>query len=143
MQNMALFFLVAVAIGGVAWVFLYPILSGEQKAEKRKETVVRTASTVPARAARNAQKSRREQVEGSLKELENRRAKSVPLTIKITQAGLDWSKQRFFITGGVLAVAAFLFGIHGRCRPADSARHGIHRGHRRAALAAQIPQEAT
>ena len=111
MQNMALFFLVAVAIGGVAWVFLYPILSGEQKAEKRKETVVRTASTVPARAARNVQKSRREQVEGSIKELENRRAKSVPLTIKITQAGLDWSKQRFFITGGVLAVAAFLFGI--------------------------------
>jgi tight adherence protein B len=111
MQTMALFFLVAVAIGGVAWVFLYPILSGEQHAERRKETVVRTASTVPVRAARNTQKSRREQVEGSIKELENRRAKSVPLPVKIAQAGLDWSKQRFYITAGVLAVAAFLFGF--------------------------------
>ena len=34
MQNMAMFFLVAAAIGGVAWVFLYPILSGERKARR-------------------------------------------------------------------------------------------------------------
>jgi tight adherence protein B len=111
MPNMALFFLVAVAIGGVAWVFLYPILSGETKVEKRKESVARTGSAAPARTARNAQKSRREQVEGSLKELEDRRAKSVPLTVKITQAGLTWSKRRFFITSGALALAAFLLGL--------------------------------
>jgi len=107
MPNIALFFLVAVAIGGVAWVFVYPILSGERQAEKRKETVVRTGS-VPTRAARNAPKSRREQVEGTLKELEGRRAKSVPLSVKIAQAGLTWSKRRFLITGAVLGVAAFL-----------------------------------
>src|SRR5216684_1431715 len=107
MPNIALFFLVAVAIGGVAWVFLYPILSGERQAEKRKEAVARTGS-VPTRAARNAPKSRREQVEGTLKELEGRRAKSVPLSVKIAQAGLTWSKRRFLITGAVLGVAAFL-----------------------------------
>src|SRR6266851_6152909 len=107
MSNIALFFLVAVAIGGVAWVFLYPILSGERQAEKRKETVARTGS-VPTRAARNAPKSRREQVEGTLKELEGRRAKSVPLSVKIAQAGLTWSKRRFLITGAVLGGAAFL-----------------------------------
>ena len=71
MPNIALFFLVAVAIGGVAWVFVYPILSGERQAEKRKDALVRTGS-VPTRAARNAPKSRREQVEGTLKELEQR-----------------------------------------------------------------------
>ncbi len=32
MQTYAVFFLVALAIGGVAWVFVYPILSGERKA---------------------------------------------------------------------------------------------------------------
>jgi tight adherence protein B len=111
MPNMALFFLVAVAIGGVAWVFLYPVLSGETKVEKRRESVARAASATPVRGARNAQKSRREQVEGSLKELENRRAKSVPLTVKITQAGLTWSKRRFLITSGVLAVVSFLLGL--------------------------------
>jgi tight adherence protein B len=111
MQNLALFVLVAVAIGGVAWVFLYPVLSGERKAEQRKETVVRTAVAAPIRVGRNQQKSRREQVEGTLKELEQRNSKSVPLAIKIAQAGLTWSKQRFFITGGILGLAAFLLGL--------------------------------
>jgi tight adherence protein B len=108
MQNIALFFLVAAAIGGVPWVFLYPILSGERKAEKRMDTVARNASVAPAaRSGRNAIKSRREQVEGSLKELEKRNAKSVPLSVKIAQAGLTWSTRRFWITGGVLGAAAF------------------------------------
>jgi len=109
MPNIALFFLVAVAIGGVAWVFLYPLLSGERKAERRKDTVVRTAASAPARTARNAAKSRREQVEGTLRELEERRAKSVPLNVKIEQAGLNWSKQRFMIISGILGIVAFLF----------------------------------
>ncbi len=110
MQTMSLFFLVAVAIGGVAWVFLYPILSGEKKAEKRKEIVAKTGSVVPARAARSSQKSRREQIEGTLKELEIREAKArrVPLQMKIQRAGLNWSKRRFILTGAAAGVAAFL-----------------------------------
>jgi tight adherence protein B len=111
MQSMPLFLLVAVAIGGLAWVFLYPILSGEKKAEKRRETVVRTGSSMPARTARNVQKPRREQIEATLKQVENRRAKSASLSSRITQAGLTWSKQRFFITCGLLGVAAFLCGF--------------------------------
>src|SRR5262245_52808472 len=110
MDIIALFFLAAVAIGGVAWVFIYPLLSGERHAEKRMETVARTGSAAPARTARNPTKSRREQVEGTLKELEQRsvKAKSVPLSVKIAQAGLTWSKQRFFITAGVLGLCGFL-----------------------------------
>ena len=109
MQSIALFFLVAVAMGGVAWVFIYPSLSGERKMEIRKESVARPGP-MPARTARHAQKSRREQVEGTLKELEERsaKAKSVPLTVKIAQAGLTWSKRRFFITAIALAVGTFL-----------------------------------
>jgi tight adherence protein B len=108
MPNMALFFLAAVAIGGVAWVFLYPILSGERKAEKRKDTVVRTGPSAPARTARTVMRTRREQVEGSLKDLEERNSKSVPLSIKIAQAGLSWSKRRFIITSALLGIGAFL-----------------------------------
>ncbi len=110
MGNLALFFLVAVSMGGVAWVFIYPLLSGERAAEKRQATVVSTATSAPARTARNPQKSRREQVEGTLKELDQRRAKqkSVPLSVKIAQAGLTWSKRRFFITCAVFGVATFL-----------------------------------
>ena len=111
MQIIALFFLVTVAMGGIAWVFLYPTLSGEKAVEKRRETVVRTATTAPARTARNQQKSRREQVEGTLKELEQRNSKSVPLQVKIQQAGLSWSKQRFYITGAMLAVGGAVAGL--------------------------------
>ena len=112
MQNIALFVLVALAIGGVAWVFLYPHLSGERKIEKRKEVVVKsTGSSAPVRAARNAQKSRREQVEGTLKDIERRNSKSVPLPVKIAQAGLTWSTRRFYITAVILGLAGFVLGI--------------------------------
>jgi tight adherence protein B len=111
MQTLALFFLAAIAMGGVAWVFVYPSLSGETKVEKRREAAAGTG-TIPTRATRNSPKSRREQVEGTLKELEERQAKarSVPLSVKISQAGLDWSKRRFFITGSVLGLVAFMLG---------------------------------
>jgi tight adherence protein B len=116
MQTIGLFFLVAVATGGVAWVFLYPLISGERKVEKRKQSVAQAtpaARTGGARAAQAAHKSRREQVEGTLRELEERRAKakSLPLSMRLSQAGLNWSKKRFFLTAAGLGVAAFLFGL--------------------------------
>ncbi|HEY1362869.1 MAG TPA: type II secretion system F family protein [Xanthobacteraceae bacterium] len=110
MPSFALFVAVAVAIGGVAWVFLYPLLSGERKAELRQKAVTGSGA-IPARVARGSQKARREQIEEALKELEHRHAKSVPLTVKIAQAGLSWSKQRFLITAGVLGGAAFLLAM--------------------------------
>ena len=109
MNTISLFFLVSVAIGGIAWVFIYPFLSGEKKAEKRMETVARSAPVVrAAAAARNTQKSRREQVEGSLKELEAKQAKSPPLSARISQAGLSWSRNQFLIISAVLGTIAFL-----------------------------------
>jgi tight adherence protein B len=111
MHAYALFVVVAIAIGGVAWVFVYPILSGERKAEQRKASVARAQPM--SRPTRNIQKSRREQVEGTLKELEERqkKAKRVPLSIRIEQAGLDWSKRRFGITAAGLGVFAFFISL--------------------------------
>ena len=109
MNTISLFFLVSVAIGGVIWVFVYPLLSGERKVEKRRETVTRSTPVVrAAAAARVSQKSRREQVEGSLKELEARRATSLPLTARISQAGLTWSKQQFYLISATLGIAGFM-----------------------------------
>jgi tight adherence protein B len=110
MQTIALSFMVAASIGGVAWVFIYPLLSGERKVEKRREIVTRAGAQVRTSTPRaGSQKSRREQVEGTLKEIEERRAKSKspPLSVRIEQAGLDWSKQRFLITSGVLGAVGF------------------------------------
>ncbi|HTV27316.1 MAG TPA: type II secretion system F family protein [Xanthobacteraceae bacterium] len=107
MDAYALFFLVAVAIGGVAYVFIYPILSGERKAERRVAAAARAEPIT--RSARTPQKTRREQVEGSLKELEQRqkKAKRPPLSVRISQAGLSWSKRRFIMISLGLGVFAF------------------------------------
>lgn len=104
MQNLAFGFLAATAVGGLAWVFIYPMLSGERQAAARRDQV---AKPEPAarRADNKAQKSRREQVEGSLKELEAR-AKENKLTLsnRLTQAGLTWTTQKFWIISGVLGL---------------------------------------
>jgi tight adherence protein B len=103
-----------VAVGGVAWVFVYPILSGERKAEARMANVAK--SEPAARATRGAPKSRRDVVENSLKEFEERhkKSKSVPLSVRIKQSGLLWSKRQFFIisigVGAVFAVLGLLSG---------------------------------
>jgi tight adherence protein B len=106
-QALALAFLAAAAVGGISWVFLYPMLSGERKAEHRRASVAK--SEPAARNVDKNQRSRREQVEGSLKDLEARRQKEkkIPLSSRLTQAGLTWTTQKFMVASGVLAAAAF------------------------------------
>jgi tight adherence protein B len=109
LQALALAFLAFTAIGGLAWVFIYPQLSGEKKAESRRASIARPEPAA-ARQADKSLRSRREQVEGSLKDLEARRLKekSVPLSTRIGQAGLTWSTQQFWIVSGVCAAVAFV-----------------------------------
>ena len=125
LETLALAFLAATAIGGVAWVFIYPLLSGERQAEKRRAALTRPEPVRAGAGLDRAQRSRRQQVESSLKELEERskKEKKVPLTNRISQAGLSLSKEKFlalsiafglivfalaFFSGGGLMVAAGL-----------------------------------
>jgi tight adherence protein B len=104
-----IFFLVTLAIGGVAWVFVYPILSGERNRERRMTSMARS-EPIARRPTHAKQKSRREQVEETLKEIEKRqkKVKRLALTARISQAGLTWSKRRFLLTAGALGFSAFL-----------------------------------
>ena len=114
MQIIAVFFLVTVAIGGVVYVFLYPLLSGERKAEQRMQSVTKTEPL--ARVSRGPQKSRRDLVESSLKDFDERHKKSkrVPISVRIMRAGLSWSKRQFIIIsafiGLIMAFLGFLSG---------------------------------
>jgi len=111
LNMIAIFFLVSAAIGGVAWVFLYPILSGERQAERRRETFAAADPQVRKSAVRGGQqKARREQVEEALKELEvrNRKAKSPPISVRITQAGLTWSQRQFMLISAGMGLAFFV-----------------------------------
>lgn len=111
-QVLALAFLATAAVGGIAWVFLYPLLSGERKAETRRASIAR-AEPPAARQAEKSQRSRREQVESSLKDLEARRAqeKSVPLNVRLSQAGLDWTTQKFWIVSAIVAGVFFFAAL--------------------------------
>jgi tight adherence protein B len=113
LQSLALAFLAAAAVGGLAWVFIYPLLSGERKAENRRASVAKSEPV--ARQVDRNQRSRREQVEGSLKDIDARRQKEkkVPLSVRLTQAGLAWSPQKFMIASGILGAVAFVMAILG------------------------------
>jgi tight adherence protein B len=108
MQTLVLAFMAATAIGGVAWVFLYPLLSGERQAEQRRATFAKTEPV--ARRAERQQRSRREQVESSLKDVEDRRkkARNISLNSRIAQAGLSWTKQQFIIISVVIGAVLFI-----------------------------------
>ena len=111
MDSIAVFFLASLAIGGVVYVFLYPILSGQRKAEQRMASVAK--AEVVTRVSRGAPKSRRDAIENTLKEFDERHKKNkrVPLTVRIAQAGLSWSKRQFFMISGGIGVVLFLVGL--------------------------------
>ena len=111
MHTLAMFFLAASAMGGVAWVFLYPVLSGERKAEQRMATVAKTEPA--ARISRAQQKPRRDAIENTLREFEerNRKSRRVPISVRIAQAGLKWSKRQFTMISAGIGVGFFLIGL--------------------------------
>jgi tight adherence protein B len=114
MQTLALAFLATIAVGGLAWVFLLPILSGERKMEQRRASVARSEPPA-ARVSRASQRSRRDQVEESLKELESKQktAKRPSLAVRIEQAGLSWSNRQFFLISAGLGIFMFMLVLVG------------------------------
>jgi len=122
MQTLAVFLLGAAGAGGLLWVFVYPFLSGEHQAEKRKASVARPERATRAAAGRGVAKSRREQVEESIKELELRkkRSRNPALPLRIAQAGLTWSTRQFYLLSAALALAAMggVYAIGGGVLPA-------------------------
>ncbi len=111
MESIALFFLASFAVGGLAWVFVYPVLSGERKAEQRMANVAKAEPA--ARASRGSQKSRRDIIETTLKEFDerNKKNKRVPIATRIAQAGLTWSKRQYVMISAGIGVAMFLIGL--------------------------------
>lgn len=109
-NDIALVLLAAVAAGGLAYVFIYPFLSGEKRAEKRQKALV--ARSPERRVDRKKEgPSKRDQIAQSLKELEARQNEKNRVTLqdRIEQAGLTWTRGRYFVTSGLLGLLVFLF----------------------------------
>ncbi|MDU0342011.1 type II secretion system F family protein [Bosea rubneri] len=102
--------LAAISAGGVAYALLYPSLSGQARAERRRKEF---ASPVVTRATadREAQnRAKRGQVAQSLKDIENREKarNKATLEVRIQQAGLSWSRRQYFIFAAITAAVAGL-----------------------------------
>ena len=113
LQTMVVFLLGTAGAAGLLWVFLYPFLSGERQAEKRQASVARPERASRAPSGRNAPKTRREQVEESLKELELRKkqSKRPALPVRLARAGLSWSTRQFYLISATLALCAIGGGL--------------------------------
>jgi tight adherence protein B len=99
--------LASIAVGGLAWVFVYPMLTGERNVERRFASAAQTQ--VVQRKVRSSQKSRREQVEESLKDLELRQRKNARPTLsqRIGRAGLNWSTRQYILISAAMGIVAF------------------------------------
>lgn len=97
--------LAALAAGGIAYVFVYPLLSGERRALKRQMSFQNPSEKQALRRKAEAT-SRRKQVEGSLKEIAGRKGKKKTLTLamSLNQAGLEWSEKTYYIFSAAMAV---------------------------------------
>lgn len=102
LSTLAPAFLIAVAVGGLCYVLLLPILSGERKLAERQSHVARD---VVGRAQRSAAapRTKRDMVAQSLKEIEQREKARGKLTLeqKFAQAGLNINRRTFFIYSAI------------------------------------------
>lgn len=115
---LAIAFLAAVSVGGLFYVFLYPLLSGEAKAEKRREAF--SSGAAQRRASdrlADATASRKKAVVESLKELEEKEnaSKRVSLPDMIARAGLSITPEKFhmFSIGAGAGLGLFVFAMSG------------------------------
>jgi tight adherence protein B len=102
-------FLITVAVGGIAYVFLYPLLSGEKRVEQRMRDVSDQGEVRRTRKTADPATSRRQGVEDTLKQLEERRknTKRPPLGVRLQRAGLSWSKRKFWVVSIAAGFVAF------------------------------------
>ncbi|MGI9419930.1 MAG: type II secretion system F family protein [Geminicoccaceae bacterium] len=94
----------ALSMGGIAYVILYPFMSGEAKANKRMAKVSTGAKGRDGRAAARLESEgkdqRRKQMQKTLKEMEEnqkRKKKKVTLAMSLAHAGLQISVGMFWI----------------------------------------------
>ncbi|HSP24391.1 MAG TPA: type II secretion system F family protein, partial [Saliniramus sp.] len=110
LNDIALVLLASIAAGGLAYVFIYPFLSGEKRAEQRQKAL---AARSPERRVERKKEgqSKREQIAQSLRELEARQNEKNRVTLqdRIEQAGLTWTRGRYFAASSLLGLLVFLF----------------------------------
>ena len=110
---LAVALLAMIAVGGVVYALLYPTLSGERRAEKRRKEFAGPSAV--RGIDREAQaRNKRGQIAQSLKDIENREnaRNKISLEQRIGQAGLTWTPKKYYgISAGIAAAVGLLLWL--------------------------------
>ncbi len=113
--------LATLSAGGLAYGLLYGRIQAEDRTERRLDLIQGHATVDPVRNRANIDAARRRKsVQDTLNEIEEKqkmrakRSKSPPLSLRMEQAGLEWTRRTFLIIslvcGVVIALAVWLAG---------------------------------
>lgn len=105
--------LMMLAAGGLFYVFVYPYLSGQAAAEKRRSQFQGSSSAKGKRGDRQVDPTkRRQQILESVRELENEtRKKKNTLAAKLLQAGLTIDIKNFYMISAGVGFGAMVFAF--------------------------------
>ncbi|MDR3463844.1 MAG: type II secretion system F family protein [Beijerinckiaceae bacterium] len=102
LTDLALPALAIVAVAGLLFAVLDPLLSGQNKARKRRAALKSRGPSLAASRSNDAAR-RRKQVADSLKEIDSRsKSKKLTFETRLAQAGLDWSKSKYAVISVIL-----------------------------------------
>jgi tight adherence protein B len=133
--QIAVALLAVFSIGGVVIAALYPRLTGGSKSEKRLESIAATKRKAAADRISAEEGRRRRSVEDTLKELEEaqkakaRRSQKPTLTVRMRQAGLNWTKNTYYLVCVASAlIVALLVLLALRLGPIPAVGFGLSGG---------------
>jgi len=104
-------FLGTLALGGIAFILIDPLISGERKMNKRKKNLTDRVTNKARISAQDTAQNRRKNIQDSLNELEKQSRKQKKLTLKtsIERAGLEISVTQFWIVSAIAGLANGVF----------------------------------
>ena len=103
--------LAGLAVGGFVYVLVMPFMSGERKVEKRVASVAQSQSKAMRRAALpQPLQMRKQQVQDTIKNIEakQKKAKRVPLRMRLIRAGLHIRPRTYYILSLLTGLAGGL-----------------------------------
>ena len=120
--TIAIVMLVALSAGGIAYGFLFDKVSDEAVATKRLQRIVETKGGKPTETPTATAARTKRSLQAALKEFDERqkakndRGAKPSLSVRLVQAGLDWTKKTYVIFSVIsallVALVAFVLSHH-------------------------------
>lgn len=114
---LALSMLAMLSAGGLAYALLYRRVDSENRTVKRIDAITEREKVVADRRAQVEQTTRRRGIQDAIKDFEaKQQAKlkqdsSPPLSMRLTQAGLRWSKKTFYLFSFLCGLAFVILSL--------------------------------